>query len=72
MTAYTECTIITPLVSLSQDLQVTSLIQCSQIQCSQIQTDQLSVSTLSLPTATLSTFSDPATSSILIQIKDIK
>ena len=68
MTAYTECTIITPLVSLSQDLQVTSLIQCSQIQCSQIQTDQLSVSTLSLPTATLSTFSDPATSSILIQI----
>ena len=68
MTSYTECTIIAPLVSLSQDLQVTSLIRCSQIQCSQIQTDQLSVSTLSLPSATLSTFSDLATSSILIQI----
>ena len=62
------CNITTPLVSLSQDLQVASRIQCGQIQCTQIQTDQLSVSSLSLPSATLSTFSDPATSSILIQI----
>jgi hypothetical protein len=63
MTAYTECTIISPLVSLSQDLQVGSLIRAQTIQCTDLQVDQLS-----LPNATLSTFSDPATSSILIQI----
>ena len=68
LTADTGCTITTPLVSLSQDLQVASHVHCTQIQCTQIQTDQLSVSSLSLPSATLSTFSDPATSSILIQI----
>ena len=57
------CDITTPLVSLSQDLQVGSLIRAATIQCTDLQVDQLS-----LPNATLSTFSDPATSSILIQI----
>jgi hypothetical protein len=57
------CDITTPLVSLSQDLQVGSLIRAPTIQCTEIQADRIS-----LPNATLSTFSDPATSSILIQI----
>ena len=63
LSADTEFTITTPLVSLSQDLQVASMLTVSTIQV-----DQLSVSSLSLPSATLSTFTDPATSSILIQI----
>jgi hypothetical protein len=57
------CDITTPLVSLSQDLQVGSLIRAQTIQCTDLQVDRIS-----LPNATLSTFSDPATSSILIQI----
>jgi hypothetical protein len=68
LSADTEFTITTPLVSLSQDLQVASTLTVSAIQATQIQVDQLSVSSLSLPTATISTFTDPATSSILIQI----
>jgi len=68
LSADTEYTIITPLVSLSQDLQVASTLTVNAIQASQIQVDQLSVSNLSLPAATLSTFTDPATSSMLIQI----
>jgi hypothetical protein len=63
LSADTEFTITTPLVSLSQDLQVASTLTVNTIQV-----DQLSVSSLSLPSATLSTFTDPATSSILIQI----
>lgn len=63
LSADTEFTITTPLVSLSQDLQVASTLTVNAIQV-----DQLSVSSLSLPSATLSTFTDPATSSILIQI----
>jgi hypothetical protein len=68
LSADTEFTITTPLVSLSQDLQVASTLTVTTIQASQIQVDQLSVSNLSLPAATLSTFTDPATSSFLIQI----
>ena len=68
LSADTEFTITTPLVSLSQDLQVASTLTVSTIQATQIQVDQLSVSNLSLVAATLSTFTDPATSSILIQI----
>lgn len=68
LSADTEFTITTPLVSLSQDLQVASTLSVTSIQASQIQVDQLSVSNLSLPAATLSTFTDPATSSILVQI----
>lgn len=68
LSADTEFTITTPLVSLSQDLQVASTLTVTAIQASQIQVDQLSVSTLSLVAATLSTFTDPATSSMLIQI----
>ena len=63
LSADTEFTITTPLVSLSQDLQVASTLTVNTIQV-----DQLSVSNLSLPAATLSTFTDPATSSILVQI----
>ena len=63
LSADTEFTITTPLVSLSQDLQVASTLTVNAIQV-----DQLSVSNLSLVAATLSTFTDPATSSILIQI----
>jgi len=63
LSADTEFTITTPLVSLSQDLQVASTLTVSTIQV-----DQLSVSNLSLPAATLSTFTDLATSSFLIQI----
>jgi len=63
-----EFMITTPLVSLSQDLQVASTLTVTAIQATQIQVEQLSVSSLSLPTATLSTFTDPATSSFLIQI----
>ena len=63
LSADTEFTITTPLVSLSQDLQVASTLTVNAIQV-----DQLSVSNLSLSAATLSTFTDPATSSILIQI----
>jgi hypothetical protein len=63
LSADTECTIITPLVSLSQDLQVASTLTVNTIQV-----DQLSVSNLSLVAATLSTFTAPATSSILVQI----
>ena len=68
LSADTEFTITTPLVSLSQDLQVASTLTVTTIQASQIQVDQLSVSNLSLVAATLSTFTDPATSSFLIQI----
>ena len=68
LSADTEFTITTPLVSLSQDLQVASTLTVTTIQATQIQVDQLSVSNLSLPAATLSTFTDPATSSFLIQI----
>jgi hypothetical protein len=68
LSADTEFTITTPLVSLSQDLQVASTLTVSTIQATQIQVDQLSVSNLSLVGTTLSTFTDPATSSILIQI----
>ena len=68
LSADTEFTITTPLVSLSQDLQVASMLTVSTIQATQIQVDQLSVSNLSLVAATLSTFTDPATSSMLIQI----
>ena len=68
LSADTEFTITTPLVSLSQDLQVTSTLTVNTIQATQIQVDQLSVSNLSLVAATLSTFTDPTTSSMLIQI----
>jgi hypothetical protein len=68
LSADMEFTITTPLVSLSQDLQVASTLTVTAIQATQIQVDQLSVSSLSLPAATLSTFTDPATSSFLIQI----
>lgn len=68
LSADTGCNIITPLISLSQDLQVAAHIQCPQIQCTQLQVNQLTVSSLIMSSATLSTFSDPATSSILIQI----
>ena len=68
LSADTEFTITTPLVSLSQDLQVASTLTVSTIQATQIQVDQLSVSNLSLVAATLSTFTDPTTSSMLIQI----
>lgn len=68
LSADTEFTITTPLVSLSQDLQVASTLTVNAIQAMQIQVDQLSVSNLSLVAATLSTFTDPATSSMLIQI----
>ena len=68
LSADTGCNIITPLISLSQDLHVATHIQCPQIQCTQLQVNQLTVSSLIMSSTTLSTFSDPATSSILIQI----